>query len=696
MENEFRITLPASASLDIYPGNTLSEYTVRLHKPLFFEQPYEVGVEDFHCFSKILNVGSDESKIVFRVYDDSPDRIKKKKIKLKTDKLVDLKIKLPSLPNVPTHLFINRLNQLLAADNSTEDLVFVKNDNNNKYSLRELNVYNTNNVESIMKFSPGLQVLFGVKETQYLDELRDILLPSPFVTIPQGEFVKVNRWGARLNHLPGPEEKESAERALTRDISLVTNVTIKLHDSHYDTLSDILDELNTKLSRNSDTTDMQFIFRDEKVHMYTDSIFNRYNLWTTVSFTEELKAFFQLIKVNTIYFNGRTLLTPKLTDKISFKDPQAIVINRFRRLLGLEPKVERKIDVSIKDPSEFKIETILPIGRGNYGLSEFVEVLNASLASSIETDDLQFTYTNPILQLQSNSLYRKIILDTCVKLSPALRELFRLLESDYVDYSEVKNTVYDKLINIPAGETLSVKRIERVDVHTVPYVRETIVIKPPHTERKKKRRRDIAHKRIENELDSDLKSETTFSIEAKNYATLSELVAVINLECKKNEITNRFEFFLEENNTLLSVRRVAPFTKPLKGEREYALFPSHLAWLLGLRNFTNFINIAEISKIQVENDISHSVARIMYIYTDVIKHGLVGDTSARLLKTIYVETTGVDNTIEMSKSFERVQYSPLDKKFIQDITIYLRDAEGHRFPLGAGGSIVTLHFRKIR
>ena len=40
----FYVTLPSNSSMDLYPNNTLSNYTIQLKKTIKFDVPYEVAL----------------------------------------------------------------------------------------------------------------------------------------------------------------------------------------------------------------------------------------------------------------------------------------------------------------------------------------------------------------------------------------------------------------------------------------------------------------------------------------------------------------------------------------------------------------------------------------------------------------------------------------------------------------------------
>ncbi|KAJ8043891.1 hypothetical protein HOLleu_11191 [Holothuria leucospilota] len=81
----------------------------------------------------------------------------------------------------------------------------------------------------------------------------------------------------------------------------------------------------------------------------------------------------------------------------------------------------------------------------------------------------------------------------------------------------------------------------------------------------------------------------------------------------------------------------------------------------------------------------------LYVYTDIIEHQLVGDTTAPLLRTVpagnkFGETIDVD--------FSKLHYKPIARSLINNIEIDIRDETGMSIPFENGRVIVKLHFRQ--
>jgi hypothetical protein len=80
----------------------------------------------------------------------------------------------------------------------------------------------------------------------------------------------------------------------------------------------------------------------------------------------------------------------------------------------------------------------------------------------------------------------------------------------------------------------------------------------------------------------------------------------------------------------------------------------------------------------------------IYTYCDIIQPQIVGDTSARLLRSIPVEGKYGDI---ITKTFTNIQYLPVKTKSFGDVKIILRNDTGDPVPFERGKVIATLYFR---
>ena len=80
----------------------------------------------------------------------------------------------------------------------------------------------------------------------------------------------------------------------------------------------------------------------------------------------------------------------------------------------------------------------------------------------------------------------------------------------------------------------------------------------------------------------------------------------------------------------------------------------------------------------------------LFIYSDVIKPQIIGDTYAKLLQ-VTPAPQRTNNII--SHTFNPVQYVPLERREFESIEITIRNSAGDLIPFTNGLSIVKLHFR---
>lgn len=74
-EDHFYLTLPTSASMDLYPDNKISDYTTELVDSINLERnAYEVGLCEIILDAQIENVSPDKIAFVIFRSQDSVDR----------------------------------------------------------------------------------------------------------------------------------------------------------------------------------------------------------------------------------------------------------------------------------------------------------------------------------------------------------------------------------------------------------------------------------------------------------------------------------------------------------------------------------------------------------------------------------------------------------------------------------------------
>jgi hypothetical protein len=88
---------------------------------------------------------------------------------------------------------------------------------------------------------------------------------------------------------------------------------------------------------------------------------------------------------------------------------------------------------------------------------------------------------------------------------------------------------------------------------------------------------------------------------------------------------------------------------------------------------------------------SNLSAQSLYVYCDIVRHQMVGDSSVPLLRIVTVPETARDACVV---TFNNIQYVPAKGGTIQTIEVDIRDDTGKPIPFNAGRVIAVLHLRK--
>ena len=83
----------------------------------------------------------------------------------------------------------------------------------------------------------------------------------------------------------------------------------------------------------------------------------------------------------------------------------------------------------------------------------------------------------------------------------------------------------------------------------------------------------------------------------------------------------------------------------------------------------------------------------LYIYCDIVQPQIVGDTVTPLLRAIGLRTKNYKWGSAIHEVFVRPHYIPVNRNYITDILIELKDDTDNPINFNFGKSIVKLHFR---
>lgn len=147
----------------------------------------------------------------------------------------------------------------------------------------------------------------------------------------------------------------------------------------------------------------------------------------------------------------------------------------------------------------------------------------------------------------------------------------------------------------------------------------------------------------------------------------------------------------DEDRIVLVVN--TPRDRPILGGIYFAMSPK-LSRRLGYEDQIEPTSLSVNQRLRAKNSFELNMGKtIMYIYSDVISHSLVGDVSAPLLRACNLPLLPHDNSIHLT--FPDIHYKPLQKLDFDTIDISINTEEGLPMPFQSGKVLITLHFRRI-
>ena len=195
-------------------------------------------------------------------------------------------------------------------------------------------------------------------------------------------------------------------------------------------------------------------------------------------------------------------------------------------------------------------------------------------------------------------------------------------------------------------------------------------------------------------------------IPAGCYRDLTSVMIKLN-ECL-NKLISQFRVTKADGETVSPVirytrdkQRIVMLPGKLQKNMIIPLLPQSLRAILGfdLYNDFDFDEETEIDGklikgaciVQRVVDISATIHAI-YVYCDIVKSSVVGDSFSKLLRVVSVPNAGFGETIQ--KIYDQPQFFPLEKKEFQTIEIDIKDDTGTTLKFDSGRVIIVLHFRK--
>ena len=162
------------------------------------------------------------------------------------------------------------------------------------------------------------------------------------------------------------------------------------------------------------------------------------------------------------------------------------------------------------------------------------------------------------------------------------------------------------------------------------------------------------------------------------YGTMNDLAKSVNAALKRN-IGN-------DNIRLTYNVRTEKVTVHVKNSHQLGIM-GRLSIMLGFAG--EEVKIAKTTTSPYVADLNGTA--MIYFYCDIVQPQVVGDTNAKLLKSVPVQ--GKTGEV-VTKTFTNIQYVPVQTKSFEDIEIILRDDAGKPVPFERGKVLVTLHFKQ--
>ena len=162
------------------------------------------------------------------------------------------------------------------------------------------------------------------------------------------------------------------------------------------------------------------------------------------------------------------------------------------------------------------------------------------------------------------------------------------------------------------------------------------------------------------------------------FGTMADLVKSVNAALKRNTGN--------DNIRLTYNARTEKVTVHVKNSHQLVLM-GRLSIILGFGG--EEIKITKTTTSPYVADLNGTA--MIYFYCDIVQPQVVGDTNAKLIKSVPVQ--GKMGEV-VAKTFTNIQYVTVQTKSFEDIEIILRDDTGRPVPFERGKVLVTLHFKQ--
>ena len=188
--------------------------------------------------------------------------------------------------------------------------------------------------------------------------------------------------------------------------------------------------------------------------------------------------------------------------------------------------------------------------------------------------------------------------------------------------------------------------------------------------------KNVREKSNEIRVFDDSENVTVYKIEPYYYPTIVSLIKKIK-DVLPSNVTITFDSVEERTRVRVS-------------DGYSVHFGSDIARLLG---FPSNKRIKSKNKVSPYHATPSGGLSTVYVYTDIIKPQIVGETTTPLLRIVnWNHSTKEENT---ALTFEQLYFSPLKNSHFDTINILLMDDTGREIAFEYGKVVVVLEFRKV-
>lgn len=186
-------------------------------------------------------------------------------------------------------------------------------------------------------------------------------------------------------------------------------------------------------------------------------------------------------------------------------------------------------------------------------------------------------------------------------------------------------------------------------------------------------------------------------VKSGHYKSVEDFLANFNKqitdEFTDKELPNNCIRFTKDDDDRLVLMVNSPRSVSIVAGISFAMSPQ-LVKRLGYDEQVDPTPLSENRRIRAKNSFELDMGKnLMYVYSDIVSHGIVGDVSAPLLRVCNLPTSPTVRSIHLS--FIDVHYKPVHKTHFESIAVSINTETGELMPFQSGKVLITLHFRRV-